>query len=342
MSVADARPQPQPAHAITAPLLRIGIAVLATSIVATGLMVLGSLLAATGLLSAPAPRNPFATGMTGFAPTGSGIGGFILTVQAHFYAALTAAVQAMRTEGAGITALATVGFLYGIFHAAGPGHGKGVISGYIVATDGSIGHGLALSLAAALLQAIVAISVVTVFAVLLKSTAASITTTARIIELASFAAVAALGAVLLWFKAGGFISATTAGAPAGRDTDSSPSLSNGEARDWRMLAGVILAAGIRPCSGAIILLVFALSQDLFTAGVAGALAMALGTSITTGTLASLTVFAKGLVERLASRRARAGRIAFAGFELLAAAFVLVLGLVLFTGMWAGSLPGALD
>lgn len=340
MSVADASIRRQDASEAISPLLRLAVAIVATGIVALGLAVLGYLLFTAGV-SAPAARNPFATG-PGLAPMASGVGGFILTVQAHFYAALTAAVQAMKAEGTGVMPLATIGFLYGVFHAAGPGHGKGVISGYIVATDGSIRHGLALSLAAALLQAVVAIAVVGVFAVLLKSTAASINATARIVELASFAAVAALGAVLLWSKAGAFIGVIAPGGSAIRDRSDVSMASGIGGKDWRVLAGVILAAGIRPCSGAIILLVFALSQGLFAAGVVGALAMAFGTSITTGTLASLTVFAKALVKRLAKGRGMMGFIAFAGFELLAAAFVLMLGTILFTGIWIGGLPGALD
>jgi ABC-type nickel/cobalt efflux system permease component RcnA len=152
---------------------------MATAVVGLGLAVLGYLVFATGLVAAPAPRNPFMTGSAGFAMATSGIGGIILTIQAHFYAALTAAVQALKADGVGLMSLATIGFLYGIFHAAGPGHGKAVISGYIIASKGSISHGLALSLAAALLQAVVAIAVVGVFAVVLEATAATINAAAR-------------------------------------------------------------------------------------------------------------------------------------------------------------------
>jgi ABC-type nickel/cobalt efflux system permease component RcnA len=285
------------------------------------------------------------TGSAGFAMATSGIGGIILTIQAHFYAALTAAVQALKADGVGLMSLATIGFLYGIFHAAGPGHGKGVISGYIIASKGSISHGLALSLAAALLQAVIAIAVVGVFAVVLQATAATINAAARNIELVSFAAVAALGAILLWAKAGEFVrlaGAIRSGMIPNDDASIQPALRQGGAGNWRVFAGVVLAAGIRPCSGAIILLVFSLSQGLFAAGVVGALAMALGTSITTGTLASLTVFAKAMVRRLASSGGATGPIAFASFELLAAAFVLVLGTMLFAGVWAGGMLSALD
>jgi nickel/cobalt exporter len=62
--------------------------------------------------------------------------------------------------------------------------------------------------------------------------------------------------------------------------------------------------------------------------------MALGTALTTGAIAALAVFAKGLALRLAGGRGATGALAVAGFELLAAAFVLVLGASLLLGMWA--------
>ncbi|MFY9292361.1 MAG: nickel transporter, partial [Methylorubrum rhodinum] len=103
---------------------------------------------------------------------------------------------------------------------------------------------------------------------------------------------------------------------------------------WRERAGVVLAAGSRPCAGAVLILVFAASQGLLWAGIAATLAMALGTALTTGVLASLAVFAKALALRLAGGRGQAGALAVGGLELLAAAFVLVLGLALVAGIAA--------
>ena len=98
------------------------------------------------------------------------------------------------------------------------------------------------------------------------------------------------------------------------------------------MAGVVLAAGIRPCAGALVILVFALSQGLFAAGMAATLAMAIGTALTTGLVAALAVFAKSL--RSGRRRTRnAGRRCHGSVELLAAAFVLV-GATLLFGMWS--------
>ena len=242
----------------------------------------------------------------------SGIGGIILTIQAHFYAALTAAVQALKAEGVGLMSLATVGFLYGIFHAAGPGHGKGVISGYIIASKGSISHGLALSLAAALLQAIVAIVVVGVFAVVLEATAATINAAARNIELVSFAPW--LHWERSWF---GLPANSCSGSRHPQRCDS-----NDDDATFQIQRGCGKAAWE-------ITLVFCRRRPGRRSGpvqersscssftVAGLFAAALSArachggrnaSITTGTLASLTVF-KAMVQRLTSRGGMTGPIA---------------------------------
>jgi nickel/cobalt exporter len=104
----------------------------------------------------------------------------------------------------------------------------------------------------------------------------------------------------------------------------------------------VLAAGIRPCSGAILLLVFSISQDLVVAGVVGAFAMAVGTAITTGTLAAMAVFAKSVMLRMTAEQGDRGERIIAIFEVLAAAFVLVLGVVLLTGFLSAGLPSLLD
>ncbi len=346
MSVIEAKFAPQRSWSVGPLSQRLAFALAATAIVACGLGLLAWLVFSIGLVPKAPPRNPFGMTLREVAPSVTGIGGLIVAIQAQFYAALTVTVQAMKTEQAAVTSLATVGFLYGIFHAAGPGHGKGVISAYIVASKRSLWRGLSLSLAAALLQASVAVALVGGLAVVLHATAASINATARAIELASFAAIAVVGTLLVWWKAGQFVQflalARGETALATEEPELPPPSALGRMRHWREIVGVVFAAGIRPCSGAIILLVFALSQGLFLAGVIGAFAMALGTAITTGTIAALAVFAKAMLLRLVNGRGMMGVLVVAGIELLAAAFVLILGFVLLTGLWAGGLPSVLD
>ncbi len=102
----------------------------------------------------------------------------------------------------------------------------------------------------------------------------------------------------------------------------------GGAFTWRNALGTVVAAGIRPCSGAILILVFALAQGLFAAGVAATLAMALGTAVTTGALASLAVFAKTTAMRIAAGEDSRLTLIARSFEFAAALAVLTFGIAL--------------
>jgi nickel/cobalt exporter len=316
---------------------RLGLALAAVALVAAGTSALAWLF---GPMSAPPPRNPFGMGLREAAPTGS-LGAWILSVQSGFYRSLQAGVRELNQNGGALGSLLTVGFAYGVFHAAGPGHGKAVISAYLVADEKALRKGLALSLAAALVQALVAIGIVGVVAVVLRATAGTMNRLAVNVELAGFTAIVLLGALITWRKAGKVLGVMALArnplAATGEDCDHvhmPPPEELSRLRRWRDMAGVAVAAGIRPCAGALVVLVFALSQGLFAAGVAATFAMALGTALTTGAIAALAVFAKALALRLAGGRGASGAIAIAGIELLAAAFVLVLGSSLLLGVWS--------
>jgi len=100
---------------------------------------------------------------------------------------------------------------------------------------------------------------------------------------------------------------------------------------WRDAAGTVVAAGARPCSGAILVLVFAMAQSLFAAGVAATLAMAIGTAVTTGALAWTAVFAKSAAMRLAAGENSRLALVARGFEFAAALAVLIFGVALIIG-----------
>ena len=100
-----------------------------------------------------AQANPFGTG-PGPAPARppalDGIAGFILAKQAEFYRALAGMIRAAKADGSASLSLLGLSFAYGIFHAAGPGHGKAVISSYLVANEETWRRGIVLSFASAL------------------------------------------------------------------------------------------------------------------------------------------------------------------------------------------------
>jgi len=348
------------------------------------------LLGGTGVAAAQG-AHPF-----GVPESGAGMGGpgwlasffgQVSVWQSHFYRQLTGAVRAWQAEGGAAWALIGLSFAYGVFHALGPGHGKAVISSYVLANRQTARNGALLALASALIQALVAIAMVAVLAVVFNATAATMNQATRWLELASYALVTLLGAWLVWIKAirpllrrrrdravATPVDVVTAaprltGAAALRAIAvhaQAPNVPSPHAHadvhphhhhdedcgcghahvpppdqvagqmNWRRAGSAILAVGLRPCSGALIVLVFALSQGFFVAGVASALAMGLGTGLTVAALACLAVAAGSAATRIGQRLSSAGaaRLRY-GVEALAALAVLLLGVMLLGGLVAG-------
>jgi nickel/cobalt exporter len=103
---------------------------------------------------------------------------------------------------------------------------------------------------------------------------------------------------------------------------------------WQRGFGAIFAVGLRPCSGAILVLVFALAQGLFWAGIAATFVMGLGTAITVATIAVLAVSARSLAQRLAGGSDGRGALIMRGIEFAAAGLVLLFGVGLLFGYLA--------
>ena len=286
-------------------------------------------------------QTPFGVGRPDAMPSGPP-GAFTLWLAAQasqFYQAISAAVRASKQNGTANITLIGLAFAYGIFHAAGPGHGKAVISSYLFATDDTLRRGVALSFAFAAMQAISAVAIVTVFAAILGRTAASLDTAALSLERLSNGAIALFGAWLLWRKGRalwGLIAARYGWRGAivhahGPDCGHIPLPVEELNATRRNGLGTILAAGSRPCTGAIFVLVFALRQDIYSAGIVATFAMALGTAVTVAAIATIAVTAKSLAVRLAAPESFAAVLTLRLAEASLAALVLVLGLALLTG-----------
>jgi len=368
--------------------------------VLTGLVLIAMAIVADGVLHEVLAQNPFGGPRPPAPPPATGLIGWILDKQAEFYRQMSATIRAAKTDGSAVWTLLAISFAYGIFHAAGPGHGKAVISSYLVANEETARRGIVLSFVSALLQAVVAIAIVGVCAWLLNATAKTMCGAERGIEIGSYALIAAFGVRLVWVKGGGFFRAlqrakpeaphlaiAAAGAAHGhlRDADHDHHHDHHHGRDhhhhhgghghagdhghahadhsdaghahdhghvhdehcghshgpepqqlagpggWRRGLGAVFAVGIRPCSGAILVLVFALAQGLFWAGIAATLVMGLGTAITVATIAVIAVSAKGLARRLAAGRDRGGALVMRGLEFGAAGLLLLFGLGLLLG-----------
>ena len=344
-------------------------------------------------------QNPFGARAAPDGQTG-GIVGWLLTKQSEFYREMSSAIRAAKVDGSAVWTLLAISFAYGIFHAAGPGHGKAVISSYLVANEETARRGIVLSFVSALMQSLVAVVIVGVGAWLLNVTAKTMCSAERIIEIASYALITVFGIRLVWSKGGGFVRAlhgamgrsgpqfAPAMAHAGshdhhsHDHHSRDHHNHGHHRDdhaghdhaqaravhadsvvhdhthhagdhvhdehcghshgptpdqlagpggWRRGLAAIFAVGIRPCSGAILVLVFALAQGLFWAGVAATFVMGLGTAMTVSLIAVLAVSAKDVARRMADGRDGNSALVMRGLEFAAAGLVLLFGIGLLLG-----------
>jgi len=299
-----------------------------------------------------------------------GFAGWILAKQAEFYRMLSGLIRAAKADGSAAYTLLGISFLYGVFHAAGPGHGKAVISSYLVANDETWRRGIFLSFASAMLQAFMAIAIVGIAAALLGATAKAMGDTVRVIEIVSYALIMLIGLRLFWVKGRAFLRLLRGEKPAHHVHDHNhnhhhhhthggahhhqnhahshhhehedeasawghahaPEPQELTGRHWlRRGLAAIVAVGLRPCSGAIIVLVFALAQGLFWVGVASTFVMGLGTTITVAAIATLAVGARGLAGRLALAKPGAGILLMRGLETAAALVIVLFGAALLTG-----------
>ncbi|GGE52955.1 hypothetical protein GCM10007276_32470 [Agaricicola taiwanensis] len=274
-----------------------------------------------------------------FVDPGPGLAGFIAAKQAEFYQALSSTLSRVREDGSALLLLSALGFAYGVFHAAGPGHGKVVIASYLVASGEALRRGIMISFASALAQAVTAVALVLVLSAVLGAGAQALGVTAYWLEAGSYAAIALLGVMLVWRKGRGFIAALKGQAVAhdcGPGCDHHSHMPDPETLkgpfDWRRAMAAVLAIGLRPCTGAIVVLVFALSQGILWAGVVATFAMALGTAITVSAIAILSVMAKSTALRLAG--GGNGLVAVRGLEVVAGLAMVVFGGLLLAGMLA--------
>lgn len=329
------------------------------------------------------PSHPFGVPEFTVAAGGGWLSGFFAQMsawQTHFYRQLTGALRAWQQDGHAGWLLVGLSFAYGVFHALGPGHGKAVISSYVLANRQTVRNGALLAFVSAMVQAATAIALVSVAGLLLNVTGAVMNRATWWLEVGSYALVTALGAWLVAKRVAvpvarglrrrigpgearihgahghghahaqghahghGHVKEHDAHDHAGHHHHDDhcgcghahipdPAQVSGTL-DWRRASAAVLSVGLRPCTGAVIVLVFAMSQQFYLAGIASALAMGVGTGLTVAVLACLALAAGGLATRLAGGRRRWAATVRAVIEGGAALAVLAFGILLLGGSLA--------
>nr|WP_315081834.1 nickel/cobalt transporter [uncultured Kosakonia sp.] len=240
-------------------------------------------------------------------------------------------------------------FVYGVLHALGPGHGKVVITTWLATHPSKLKPAIGLTLASSLLQGLVAILLVVVVLSLLALPARQLHLSGYWLEKGSYLLVGVLGLLLCWralkrlrqlLQAPRFRAFTphhvhhdNCGC-GHQHLPTQSQLQNGG--DWRARLVIVLSMGMRPCSGAIMVLLFSKVIGVFAWGVASALAMAAGTSLTISGLALLVHGFRQLAVKLSGKRAPVlwrqigwTTLALAGGVVLVSAAVV---------MWMSALP----
>jgi len=218
-------------------------------------------------------------------------------MQRELHRELAGAMRAMQASDVqAFWSLVSLGFLYGVFHAIGPGHGKVVISTYLATHESRLGRGIALSFLSSLVQGLTAILLVGGIALVAERSLRDSQSLGVGLEMLSYGLVVLIGLFLVVRGVRRVIKATnelSSDGHAGCCHGHGPTASQLEAPlSGRALLTMILSIGIRPCSGAILVLVLAFAMQQLPAGVAAVAAMSIGTAISISTLAALSVYAR--------------------------------------------------
>lgn len=231
--------------------------------------------------------------------------------------------------------------LYGVLHALGPGHGKVVVSTYLATHKTKLRTGIQITIAAALLQGVVAVVMVSVFLFALHQTMHQLNATVtEFIEL-SGVFVVALGTYLLFAGLGSFLGKTMRSEQpeeyghkhAHHDCGCGHKHGAGaeelnQASGWREYAAIVISIGLRPCSGAILVLFFSHLAQLYWVGIAGSFVMSLGTALTTSVIAFLTVTGRRVVQFYSRTDATKSRVVMTLMKSVAGLLLMAMGLLL--------------
>jgi nickel/cobalt transporter (NicO) family protein len=192
-------------------------------------------------------------------------------------------------------AVLALAFLYGVVHAAGPGHGKTVVGSYFVANDARWFTGLMAGGMISLLQGVTAIVIVFLLSLVLHARELEVANRGALVDCVSYGIVAVIGGVLLWRAA------------TGRDCGHAhmPGESHGHGGGEPGHSGrrpvhraLVAGIGVAPCASAIIIMLFALANDAMGIGIAAVLALSLGMAVTVATVGIVSVAARNVLMRL--------------------------------------------
>ena len=236
--------------------------------------------------------------------------------------------------------------LYGVLHALGPGHGKVVIATFLATHPSHVRTSIRLTLLASLLQGSVAIVLVTVMLVLLKTSSRQLHLSSFWLEKGSYLLVIGLGVMIgyralraLWRALRPRQTLAFRAFRPQHQHDEQCGCGHAHLPTAQQMSGnvsgrtqllVVVSMGLRPCSGAIMMLLFAKVIGVYGWGILSAAVMAAGTALTISAIGLLVQQARSVAQRLAQPGAAPGitRLLMPVLALTGSLILIVAGIAL--------------
>ncbi len=326
-------------------------------------LTLALLLVGMMLVTAPAAADPFSGGKPSAPPAaaaGEGaaasgapwsVGDLLPAVMKGWLARVAQVQRTVRRDLAGyirdyrergallpLVLLFGLSFVYGLLHAVGPGHGKAVVATWFAAREARLRDGMSMAALIAFTQALAGIVVVSVLALIFGGRQSAVMENSLTLELASYALIVVIGLGMLvhgvyeWLRP-----------PVPEDAAHLPAAAHDVEEVNRPLYArlnhwlgegwsVGIAAGIRPCSGSLIVMLFTLANGVFFLGILAALVMGLGVMLTIAVAGMATILARRTLAA-APVGARVGAWMGHAVTLGGATLIMLMGVTLFLAAW---------
>jgi nickel/cobalt exporter len=241
-----------------------------------------------------------------------------------------------------LAAILALSFVFGVFHAVGPGHGKTVVASYLMARRERLASGILVGSLISLVQGLSAIAIVGMLALVLQLGQLTVLDHTTPVEIVSYALIAAIGVYMLYQAATGRGHDHWHGAGAGHDHAGGHAGPHDHRHDHafdrsaqrRGMVRLAFAAGLVPCASAVIVMLFALANHVFVIGVEAALAMSLGMAITVSAVGLASIFARRVLQRAVAGSARGSVALERGLNVGGSLVLVIFASVLMIGAWS--------